>query len=980
MPRLAAPLLALVLATTPVAAAVPYEKLFPGARFDASVPTQEAVLGVAPGTRPIRHDELMRYVGALAQASKRVKVLPYAKSWEGRDLVVVAVSDESTIDSLEAFRDAHARLMDPRGRAATADASAAGGAKAVAWMAYGIHGDELSSTDAAAAVLYWLAAGEDEKARAIRQRTLVLVDPCENPDGRDRFLGMLRSFAHGAPSSDLEDLSHTAVWPWGRTNHYLFDLNRDWITLVQPESRRVAEIARWLPQLMVDSHEMGATDTYLFSPARPPFNPFLPTNYHEWAKRYAADQARSLDAKGFPYYRGEWADEFFVGYGSSWAMYHGAVGILYEMSGTDGTLVRKPTGETRTYDEAVEHQVASSAANLTTLAANAQDALLATIAARRDAVARGSSGAVRAWILERSGDVERVDALARLLRDQGIEVGTSSKAIKLPGLREIGTGAAVTRELPRGSYLIPMAQPAWHLARAILDPHVPMESSFLREERESIERGKGTRIYDTTAWSLPLAYGVPAYWTGTPPAASDWSLSATPPEAERGVAPAPGSGPPVAWVFDGATDAAARATSDLLARGISVRVAEKPFTVQGRSFLPGTILVRREGNPADTAAILDAVAKKRGLSVQAASTALADRGADLGGSYFHPLVPPRVGVFAGPLASSSEYGALWHDLDTDLGVRFTAIDLANFRSSDLRRYNVLVLPSVGGEGGLARGVLGKEGLEALKRWVEAGGTLIGIGSGAELIAEKDAGLTATRLRRQAQDIAPSPVWSVTPADAVAAAPIAATGLAASDLREPVTAKDAKPSKAESVYDVAPVIGPGAKPFVEGVPLGTPLPGRPMELDAWIAGLLPAGQDKPKDEDRRRADTRLRSFSPAGAFLRIDLDPDLYLNWGSPASMTAWVGAEDTLIAPPPARAAARFAGTETIHQGGLLWPEAAARLAKTAYATRESLGRGQVVLFLDNPVFRGWMKGTRRMLWNAILYGPGVGAEPPAPW
>src|SRR5262245_36596430 len=412
----------------------------------AAVPTQESVLGVAPGARPIRHDELMRYVEAVAAASKRVKVLPYAKSWEGRDLVVIAVSDEDTIADLDAFRDRHLKLMDPRNSLET------GGAKAVAWMAYGIHGDELSSTDAAASVLYWLAAGEDEAARNVRRKTLVLIDPCENPDGRDRFLGMLRSFGHATPTADLEDLSHTAVWPWGRTNHYLFDLNRDWITLVQPETRRVAEIARWLPQLMVDSHEMGSSDTYLFSPARPPFNPFLPKSYHEWAARYAADQAKALDAKRYPYYRGEWADEFFVGYGSSWAMYHGAIGSLYAMSGTDGTLVRKPTGETRTYDEAVEHQVTSSAANLKTLAAHAGEAVHATIDARRDAIARGSTGPVRSWILERSGDVERVDALARLLRDQGIEVQASTRDVKLQGLREIGTGATVSRELPKGSY------------------------------------------------------------------------------------------------------------------------------------------------------------------------------------------------------------------------------------------------------------------------------------------------------------------------------------------------------------------------------------------------------------------------------------------------------------------------------------------------------------------------------------------------
>jgi hypothetical protein len=646
------------------------------------------------------------------------------------------------------------------------------------------------------------------------------------------------------------------------------------------------------------------------------------------------------------------------------------------MSGTDGTVVRKPTGETRTYRQAVEHQVTSSMSNLTTLAAHAEDALQSTIAARRDGIANGSSGPVRAWVLERSGDVSRVDALAKLLRDQGIEVLASDKATKLAGLRDIGTGESASKELPAGSYLIPMSQPAWHLARTILDPHVPMESSFLREERESIEHGKGTRIYDTTAWSLPLEQGVAAYWTGTAPATAGWSATATPPPPAGGIVSGE-SGEPVAWVFDGSTDAAARATSDLLAKGITLRVAEKPFTVRGRSFVPGTILIRREGNPNDAATTLDAVGKGRGVPIVPMGTALADKGADLGGNYFHPLVAPRVGIFAGPLTASSEYGAIWHDLDVDLGLRFTAIDLAGFRGSDLRRYNVLVLPSLGDSGGAVRGVLGKEGLETLKRWVEAGGTLIAIGSGAELVADKDSGLTTARLRRQAQDVAPSPVWSISAAEALAAAPLVATGLAAADLGE---TKKPETARAASVYDVAPVIGPGARPFVEGVTLGTPLPGRPMELDDWLASGLPAGQDKPKDEDRRRADARLRSFSSPGALVRIDLDPDLYLNWGSPSVMTAFVGADDTLIAPAPARAAARFSGLETLHRGGLLWPEFAARLARTAYATRESVGRGQIVLFLDSPIYRGWMKGTRRLLWNAILYGPGVGAEPPAPW
>jgi hypothetical protein len=654
---------------------VPLDRLFPGARFDPAVPTQEAVLGFLPAARPMRHDELMRYVAAVAQASKRVRVMPYAKSWEGRELVVVAVGDEATVANLDAFRDEHAKLTDPRTQSGSADA--VGSAKAVAWIAYGIHGDEISSTDAAAAVLYWLTAGEDERARAIRRETLVLIDPCENPDGRERFLAQVRWFAHATPSADLEDLSHTSIWPYGRGNHYLVDMNRDWVTLVQPESRRVAEIAKWNPQLVVDSHEMGSGDSYLFSPARAPFNPFLPKNYPTWARRYAEDQGKALDARGYPYYTREWNEEFFPGYGSSWAMYRGAVGILYEMSGTDGTLVRKPSGELRTYAQAVEHQVTSSVANLTTLAANRKDALASTIEARREGIERGARGKVRAWLLPRGRYPERTDALAKLLGEQGIEVSKLSAATSVAGLTDIATGESKTVELPAGSYLVAMDQPSNSLARAILDPHVPMQASFLRDERKSLETGKGTRLYDTTAWSLPLMYGIEAYWSASKPA-GDWTAAGTVPPAEGGlVAAAPGA-TVFGWVVDGRSDAAALALADLLQAGVGARLAEKPFKVDGRAFGPGTILVQREANGSDVATILDAIGKKRGVRIATATTALAEDGADLGGQFFHPLVAPRVGVFTGPAVSSDAYGSVWNFLDTVADLRFTAIDLTAF--------------------------------------------------------------------------------------------------------------------------------------------------------------------------------------------------------------------------------------------------------------------------------------------------------------
>jgi len=345
-------------------------ELFPGARFDPAIPTQAELLGVAPGARPLRHPELIRYLEMLAATSPRAVLQDYSATHEGRRMVVFAVSDEATIARLDEVRAEHAERVDPRGRPLKEDAKLLEQAKAVAWMAYGIHGDELSSVDAAAAVAYWLVAGEDDLARKMRSELVVLIDPCENPDGRERFLSQTQSFAHATPNPDTDDLSHTTVWPWGRGNHYLFDLNRDWFSMVHPESTRSGVIAQWEPQLMVDSHEMGDDDTYLFAPPRHPFNPHLPPSHHKWWDRFAKDQATELDRRGYPYYTREWNEEFFPGYGSSWASYHGAVGILYEMSGTEGTLVHQRRGTWRTYPQAVEHQVASSVANLTTLADN----------------------------------------------------------------------------------------------------------------------------------------------------------------------------------------------------------------------------------------------------------------------------------------------------------------------------------------------------------------------------------------------------------------------------------------------------------------------------------------------------------------------------------------------------------------------------------------------------------------------------------
>jgi hypothetical protein len=954
------------------------DELFPGAKFDPAVPTQRGRIGFEHAERPLRHSELIAYLKTLAELSPRAVLREYSTTHEGRPMVYLAIGDEATIARLDEFREEHVRRLDPRGRAAREDAKLIEPARAVAWMAYGIHGDELSSVDAASAVAYWLVAGEDELAREIRRETVVLIDPCENPDGRERHLAQTTAFAHATPNPDAEDLSHTTVWPWGRGNHYLFDLNRDWFSLVQPESRRSSVIASWDPQLVVDSHEMGSHDTYLFSPPRHPFNPHLPAYHWDWADRFAGDQARALDGRGYSYYTQEWNEEFFPGYGSSWASYRGAIGILYEMARTAGTLVHQRPGTVRTYAEAVEHQVASSVANLTTLARNRADLLADFVRGRREVIERGRKGPVGAWVLPEGRHPQRTRDLVRLLRDEGIEVlRATTSPPQVAGLRDARTGDGVdAKELPDATWLVPADQPAGALVRALLDPHVPMEASFFREEREYLERGKGTRLYEITAWSLPLGYGIEAHWTPARPA-SGWSAEPVPSAAGS----LKSVSEPYGYVIDGRPDDAIWALADLLQQGVAVRVAERPFRIEGMAFDRGAFLIKHEGNPDDLDARLADVATRHPVVIQAVSTAKAEDGPDLGGRYFHPLVAPRVGIWTGAPVSPSSYGALWHLFDERLGLRFSGLELIRFNRVDLARYNVLIFPPTFRGAGAYRELLGPGGLERLKAWMEAGGTAIGIGSGAEFLADERSELTGTRLRRQALETYPPVVLGPSAELVARGGNFRAVGLRA----EPDDEKDDKGDGAsparESPYDVAPVIGAGAAPFAEGFERGTPVDGKPVDLAHWLKPFLPPGKSKPEKEDLERADARLRRFSTRGTFVRIELDDDAWLTWGlGENELSALIRASDTLVAAPPVRVAARFADIERLHLGGLLWPEAAARLAHTAYVTREGVGRGQVILFLNEPVFRGWTPGTRRLLVNAILYGPGLGTRWSAPW
>jgi Zinc carboxypeptidase len=949
--------------------------LFPGATFQSEIPSQYDVTGVKPGERPLRPEEALAFYSALAEASPRARLIEYARSHEGRPLVALAVSDEQTIARLDEFQREHADLLDPRTGGVPAVSDLAG-AKAVAWMAYGIHGDELSSTDAAVALAYWLVAGQDSAANDLREKLVVLIDPNENPDGRSRYLAQTMSFAHRTANPDQDDLSHRAVWPWGRGNHYLFDMNRDWFIMTQPESARTEHIARWLPQVLVDSHEMGANSSYLFPPPRHPFNPYLPPNTQKWEVLFAGDQAKALDNHGFPYFSGEWNEEFFPGYGSSWVSYQGTIGILYEMSRTSGTLVRKRGGTLRTFAQAVEHQVTSSVANLSTLAGDPAQILHDHISARQTAIDNGSKGPVKAWVFPPDPrHPERAGKLAGLLVRQGIEVQVlSGKSIRDSGLRSVSTGEKNEIELVAGTFMVRLDQPSGFMVHALLDPHVAMETEFFQEEREYLEKGKGSRLYETTAWSLALTRGTPFYWKDGVPDGT-WLPYKT--EAQD----SPPSGVPsdfTSLIIDGDPDTAPRVLADLLQGGINVRVAQKPFTVEGKSYHRGALVIRKESNEHHLIDRLKPIAERHNVAMIPVSTSRSKEGPDLGGRHFDVLVEPRVGVLAGMPISPTDFGVIWHLLDQELDLRFSSIDVGRFGRVDLSRYNVLVFPSVMGGPAMYRQTIGPGGMENLRQWVKSGGTAIGFGGGAKMLADEKTELTSARFRSQTLAVHPSPVWSLSAEEAESAGRAQATGLRVAAAR---TEEEPAASVGHgSLYDIAPILGPGALPFSKGHEQGMPLKTQPMPMSEWIKSVLPPGRLAAEEGDLALADARLRRFMPQGALLRADLDPEFWLNFGLADNIAVWFGGDDTIIASSPVTIGALFPEVERMHLGGLLWPEGAMRMAHTAYATRERVGKGQVILFAANPVFRRWMQDTERMFMNAVLLGPGLGTRWSTPW
>ena len=406
-------------------AAQPRFEYWPGISYDPKIPTVRQVLGYETGDRVSSHAAILKYMEALAAAApSRMKIFDYGQTWEGRRLVYAAVGSETTIGSLSEIRAAVERLADPRKTPAAEAKRIMSGLPAIVWLSYGVHGNEISSPDAALLTAYHLlAARGDKMVDEILAHVLVLIDPSQNPDGRDRFVNYFEETRGLEPDPSPIAAEHEEPWPGGRTNHYLFDLNRDWIALTQPEIRNQVKVLReWFPLVCVDLHEMSGESTYFFSPESDPYNPNLTADQKETLKLFGKNNARWFDQFGFDYFTRENYDAFYPGYGASWPSYYGGIAMTYEQASARGLVLRRSDDTLLTFRDTVRHHFVASLSTLEAAAAHREKLLDDFYRYGVTAIEEGRTEPVKEYILPRSGDASATDKLAGILVEHGIEV------------------------------------------------------------------------------------------------------------------------------------------------------------------------------------------------------------------------------------------------------------------------------------------------------------------------------------------------------------------------------------------------------------------------------------------------------------------------------------------------------------------------------------------------------------------------------
>ena len=888
------------------------------------------------GERVATPEQISEAILSWANQSNRMIVKEYAKSHEGRPLYALFISSPSNLAKLDEIKKNVNLLADGENTNANKARALINDLPAIAWMAYSIHGNETSGADAALASIYHFIASNDEETIDMLDNMLIIIDPLMNPDGRARFAKSLEQYRGTAPNYDDQSLIHTGDWPYGRTNHYFFDLNRDWIYVTQPETRgRVKLINEWKPQILVDAHEMGPQDTFMTGPPREPINKNIDRDLIKWGNVFAQDQGNAFDERNWRFYTGEWHEDLYPGY-SFYVQFRGTLGILYEQSRMAEDGVKRPEGTIQSYKESVHHQYVSTMVNLRTLKENSKAMYRDFWEGRKYNVSKDSKFANQTFVILPTENVGRLKTLIEKLQFQNIELYKNNKPILVKNVLKQSGDIDDNFSIPVGSLIIPNRQAEAPIIAAMLEFDAEIDESVLVKEKQANLRDGSSIMYDTTAFNLTMMYGLPSI---TVPEnitnnLSPWEFNQTNYEIDKDA---------LMWSVDGNDDRSVAFAARLMELGVEVRIINKATSLSGHELSRGSVVVLGMDNPlmTDLHILVEKIARNLELSVVSIESGFGpEELPDWGGEHFNLLERPKVAILSHEGFNSYDVGVSWWSIDHHLGIRHSQINKSIVNYADLRRYNTIIIPSGGS--------LTKNNKTILTDWVKQGGTLIAHnGSVRALTSEEGVG----NVKQIQNSFDKSNNFNI-------------------DLQREIYALSDE-------IDYESVLGNKVNTEISY---------------PWETSKKKLSQKELEDRDKWQS-----LFMPSGSFVGARTDQKHWLTFGSTEILPVLYSNYPVLMTDKNSQAAVRIgeiidspennevkvlnwstipAGKDiNIRMSGLVWPEAAQRIANSAYVTRERLGSGQIILFSGEPNFRGSTLGTNRLWLNAVVYGAGLGTS-----
>lgn len=680
----------------------------------AQLMTPEEFLGYKPGTRYTPHWKVVQYVQHVAtQMPNTVHIQQYGISNEGRPLYVLFVSDAAHINNLEQIRMNNLRLANlTRDRMAAIEKT-----PVLVWLSYNVHGNETSSTEAALLTLHALADPSNQQTKAWLKNTVVILDPCINPDGRDRYVNWFNSVVGTKPNARMDSREHREPWPGGRSNHYNFDLNRDWAWQTQVESKaRLALYNQWMPQVHVDYHEQGINAPYYFAPAAEPYHEVITPWQREFQNIIGRNHARYFDKNAWLYFTKLRFDLFYPSYGDTYPTYNGAIGMTYEQGGIGAGLVAyNSDGDSLTLVDRVQHHFTTALSTVETASAQAERLITEFRKFFQKAVSTGYGDYKTYVIKHQPRDAQRIAALLELLQKNGIEYGTATASSK--GWSYIN-GKEEDFSVTAGDVVIPAVQPRSAMVQVLFEPRSKLSDSA---------------TYDITAWSLPYAYGLTAF--ASRDRINTSMLTVVQPEVVPQEA--------YAYIIRWQGTRSAQAAGLLLQQGVLLRYSELPFSVNGKQFDRGDIIVLKTSNrkiETQLAQLVAGACKDAGIHFETVHTGMVDAGADFGSDLINTIKFKRVVLLTGEGVNANAAGAIWHFFDQQLKYPLTLVLASDFSRVNWTETDVLILPD-----GNYRFLSDKGQSDLLKDWVNKGGKLIALEGAVTGLARSDWGI---RLRKQ----------------------------------------------------------------------------------------------------------------------------------------------------------------------------------------------------------------------------------------